>query len=60
MAIGKYISLEEALKENKLDRFIKEHPSEGDEKAFLGLVSAMVKTPESDDQTSGSKRHDED
>jgi hypothetical protein len=27
MSIGKYISLEEARKQKKLSRFIKEHPS---------------------------------
>jgi len=34
MAIGKYLSLEEAREKKKLDRFIKEHPSKGDEKVF--------------------------
>ena len=30
MAIGKHISLEEAQKQKKLDRFCKEHPTEGE------------------------------
>ena len=29
MSTGKYLSLEEALKKNKLERFAKEHPSKG-------------------------------
>jgi len=60
MAIGRYLSLEEALKKDKLKRFIKEHPSKGDKKAFLGVIDAMVKKPESSDQTSRLKRHAED
>ena len=34
MARGKYLSLEEARKMKRLDRFAKEHPSEGDKKLF--------------------------
>ena len=60
MSIGKYISLEEAIKQDKLDRFIKEHPSKGNKKALLGVIDAMVKKPLSSDQTSRSKRHRED
>lgn len=30
MAKGKYLSLEEAQKQNRLKDFAKEHPSEGD------------------------------
>jgi len=52
MAIGKHTSLEEAQKENKLDRFCKEHPSTGDEKAFDALLGAMAKNLPSDDETS--------
>lgn len=43
MARGKYLSLEKAGKQKRLDRFCKEHPSEGDEKAFDGLLDAMAK-----------------
>lgn len=43
MATGKYLSLEEARKQGKLDRFIKEHPSKGDEKAFDKLLDRMAK-----------------
>ena len=43
MARGKYLSLEEARKSGKLDRFCKEHPSEGDEELFDRLLDAMVK-----------------
>jgi hypothetical protein len=43
MSIGKYLSLEEARKQNKLKRFIKEHPSEGNEKTFDKLLGRMAK-----------------
>jgi len=43
MAIGKYLSLEEAQKEKKLDRFCKEHPSQGDEDAFDSILNRMSK-----------------
>jgi hypothetical protein len=42
MARGKYLSLEEARREQKLKQFVKEHPSEGDEAAFDHLFDAMV------------------
>jgi len=43
MAIGKYLSLEEARKKDKLKRFIKEHPSKGDEKTGDKLLGRMAK-----------------
>jgi len=43
MSTGKYLSLEEARKQGKLDRFIKEHPSKGNERAFDGLLDRMAK-----------------
>ena len=53
MARGKYLSLEEARKSEKLDQFAKEHPSEGDEKVFDRLFEKMakVKNSEEADQT---------
>lgn len=42
MARGKYLSLEEARNQKLLDRFCKEHPSRGDEKAFDKLFEAMA------------------
>ena len=42
MSIGKYISLQEARKQNKLDRFCKEHPSEGNKKQFDELLNNMA------------------
>jgi len=42
MSIGKYISLEEARKEKKLDRFAKEHTSEGNKILFDKLFQAMA------------------
>jgi hypothetical protein len=52
MSIGKHISIEEARKTKKLDRFAKEHPTEGDEAAFDRLLDKMARTPSEDDQTS--------
>ena len=46
MATGKYLSLEEARKNGKLDRFCKEHPSKGKKKDFTGLLDAMAKKTE--------------
>lgn len=43
MSTGKYISLEEARKEKKIDRFCKEHPSEAKKKDFDALLCAMTK-----------------
>ncbi len=43
MARGKYLSLEEARKLGKLDRFAKEHPTKGDAEAFNVLLDAMAK-----------------
>ena len=41
MAHGKYLSLEEARNEGKLDQFAKEHPSTGDWGKFNQLFRAM-------------------
>ena len=46
MAVGKHLSLEEARKLKKLDRFAKEHQSEGDAEAFDALLDAMAKGDE--------------
>jgi len=43
MATGKYLSLEEARKKGKLDRFAKEHPAEGNMKDFDELLDRMAK-----------------
>ena len=43
MARGKHLSLEEARKKKGgLSRFVKEHPSEGDEGIFDRLLCAMA------------------
>jgi hypothetical protein len=60
MSRGKYLSLPEARKKKQLDRFSKEHPSEGDADKLDELISAFSKTPESADQTSQKKYRDED
>ena len=52
MAIGKYLSLEEAREKEKMERFIKEHPSEGGEKVFDDLLDRMAKNLPVNDQTS--------
>ena len=48
MARGKYLSLEEArsgeTKGETIERFCKEHPSEGDEKQFDRVFERMAKT----------------
>ena len=43
MSRGKYLSLEEARKKDKLKRFAKEHPSRGDESLFDRLLGRMAK-----------------
>ena len=42
MARGKYLSLEKARKMKRLDRFAKEHPSEGDEQKFDELFERLA------------------
>jgi hypothetical protein len=52
MSRGKYLSLEEARKTRKLDRFAKEHPSEGDRRRFDRLLDEMSKTIEAEETSS--------
>jgi len=52
MATGKYLSLEEARKAKKLDRFVKEHPTKGNRSLFDRLFNAMAKSSSKADQTS--------
>lgn len=54
MAIGKYLSFEEARKKGKLDRFAKEHPSKGNKSLFDKLFNAMAKKPSKAGRTSKS------
>ena len=42
MSHGKLLSLEEARKEKKIERFAKLNPSEGDKKTFDALFAAMT------------------
>ncbi len=51
MAIGKYLSLEEARKKNLLDRFAKEHPSVADGR-FWPLLNSIIKGKQSSQETS--------
>ena len=54
MSRGKYLSLEEAQKDGKLERFAAEHPADGDREQFDALLKAMAggKT-EAEDPSSG-------
>ena len=52
MSQGKFLSLEEARKSGRLDRFAKAHPSEGDATLFGRLLSEMAKTTEAAEETS--------
>ena len=56
MARGKYLSLEEARKQGKLERFAKEHETKGDKRLFdetLKLMAPLpVKKPKSGGRTS--------
>jgi hypothetical protein len=42
MSRGKYYSLEEARKDNNLEQFCKEHPSDGNKDVFNNLFQAMA------------------
>ncbi|WP_181258381.1 hypothetical protein [Nitrosomonas oligotropha] len=53
MSAGKYLSLEEARKEKKIDRFCNEHPSEGKEDEFDCILEAMIK-PKDDSKNSAA------
>ena len=43
VARGKYLSLEEARRSRKIDRFCKEHPSEADPERFERLLDAVCR-----------------
>lgn len=43
MSRGKFLSLEEAREQDKLDQFCKEHPSEGNKETFDRLLDRMAK-----------------
>jgi hypothetical protein len=57
MSRGEYISLEGARERGVMDRFAKEHPSEGDHMRFDRLLAKMSKTTEEVAETS-SQAHD--
>ena len=59
MSIGKYISLKEAREKDKLERFMKEHWTRGDKELLEDTLESMIKSSESDNQTS-SQDDDED
>lgn len=45
MATGKYLSLEEARKHKRIERFVKEHSTTGNKKQFDLLLHKMAKKP---------------
>ena len=55
MAIGKYLSLREAIQNGLLKRFAGEHKTAGDRKQFDALLNAMIKKPSKDDPASDPK-----
>ena len=56
MSRGKHLSLEEARKSGKLDRFAMEHPSETDRGRFERLLDAMSRGVLEEEETSNSER----
>lgn len=52
MSRGRYLSLEEARKTEALERFAREHPSQGDRVRFNHLLAEMSKTTSSNAGTS--------
>ena len=60
MAIGKYLSLREAIREGLLNRFAKEHKAVGDKNQFEKTLAAMTRKPLTDGQASDPKSNDED
>ena len=56
MSRGKYLSLEEARKCGKLDRFAKEHPSEANRTRFKRLLDAMARGALEEAETSQPHR----
>lgn len=60
MAVGKHLSLREAIREGLLKRFAKEHKTTGDRQRFDETLSAMLKRPSADDPASGPKKGRED
>ena len=60
MAIGKYLSLREAINEGLLKRFAKDHKTTGDREQFESTLSAMTRKPVASDQASDPKSGDED
>ena len=52
MSRGHYLSLEDARNVGQIDRFCKEHQTEGDKVRFERLLLAVAKMPPEADQTS--------
>lgn len=58
MSRGKYLSLEEARKNGKLDRFVQEHPSKADRNRFNRLLDAMSRGVLEGEETSSQALDD--
>lgn len=56
MSSGKYLSLDEARRKKQLDRFAKEHPSEGNECNFDKLLHAMSNGGANGDDSANQRR----
>ena len=52
MSRGKYLSLEEARQDGKIDQFCKEHPSEADQDRFDRLLDLMSRGSLKGEETS--------
>lgn len=55
MSHGKHLSLEEARKAGLLDRFAKEHPSQGEEKRFDRLLNRMAQEKDETNDSENKK-----
>ena len=60
MAIGKYLSLREAIQESLLKRFAKEHKTVGDREQFDSTLANMLRTPPPTSQASSPKKDGDD
>ncbi len=61
MARGKYLSLEEARRSGKIERFCKEHPSKGDWNQFdamMDLITGPEAKSSSRAERTSSRAHD--
>ena len=60
MAIGKYLSLREAIQRGLLNRFAKNHQTTGDREQFERVLAAMTRKPSTSGQAFVPKSRCED